>query len=323
MTDKEICPREAHETKTLPIIKRYLKAHPDIRTLAPSSFQCFLTIVFIWLLWLVLPEYSLASDLSSQGTDRLIDVLSHESLGPGMLAFALGSAFFLGAGHALSPGHGKAMVAAYLVGSRGRKRDAVFLGLVVTFTHVASVLILGVIVLILTDRILADRLATWAAVLSGMLILGVGIFMLRRALRARAGHGHSHGHAHSHSHHDHGHSHEPHAGTQTRPGLASLLSLGVAGGMVPCPSAIVVLLVSVSLQKVALGLIIILVFSLGLAMVLVAIGIAVVSASGFASGFVRFDSLMKVLPMISACLIMILGVILTGHALTGAGWIPF
>ena len=280
-------------------------------------FQCFFTIAFIWLLWLVLPEYSLASDLSSQGTDRLIDVLSHESLGPGMLAFALGSAFILGAGHALSPGHGKAMVAAYLVGSRGRKRDAVFLGLVVTFTHVASVLILGIIVLVLTDRILADRLATWAAVLSGLLILGVGIFMLRRAIRARAGHGHSH----SHSHHDHGHPHEPHAGTQGRSGLASLLSLGVAGGMVPCPSAIVVLLVSVSLQKVALGLIIILVFSLGLAMVLVAIGIAVVSASGFASGFARFDSLMKVLPLVSACLIMILGVILTGHALTGAGWI--
>ena len=296
-----------------------------MRTLTPTQFPYILSILFIWMLWLVVPGTGLASDLSSQGTDRLVDALSHETLGPGMLAFALGSAFLLGAGHALSPGHGKAMVAAYLVGSRGRKRDAVTLGLIVTFTHVASVLILGVLILVLTDRILTDRLVTWTAVLSGLLILGVGVFMLRRALRARAGHGHSHGHSHSHSHgpHDHGHSHGPPAGTKGRPGLASLLSLGVAGGMVPCPSAIVVLLVSVSLQKVALGLIIILVFSLGLAVVLVVVGIAVVSASGFASGFSRFDSLMKVLPLVSACLIMILGVILTGHAVTDAGWISF
>ncbi|GKT29418.1 sulfite exporter TauE/SafE family protein, partial [Aduncisulcus paluster] len=122
-------------------------------------------------------------------------------------------------GHALSPGHGKAMVAAYLIGRSGRIRDAFTLGTIVTITHVASVIVLA-------------------------LVFGVGYMMLAR--RALHNHGHSHDHHHGHSH-DHSHEH----GKESEPvSWWSMLSLGIAGGMVPCPTALVVLLASVAFGRI-------------------------------------------------------------------------
>ncbi len=277
--------------------------------------------------------------VQSNEQSRLTAFFHSDSLGPGMLLLAFCTAFFLGAVHALSPGHGKAMVAAYLVGSQGRKRDAVVLGSIVTFTHVISVIILGIIILLLSNKILPEQIYPWISISSGVLIFMVGLFLL---VRQPVGHSHNHSHGHdnhiihnhnhennyemhSHDNHDHGHIHnhldDDSDGISKTPGFGSLISLGVAGGMVPCPSAIVVLLVSVTLNKIFLGLAIILVFSLGLASVLIGIGIVIVSVSGVSSKIEGLAPVLRILPRISACLILILGIFVTFHAMVAAGLI--
>lgn len=255
----------------------------------------------------------------SDGSSRLLSFFHETSMGPGMLMLAFATAFLLGAGHALSPGHGKALVAAFLVGSRGTKTDAVKLGLIVTFTHVISVILLGLLLLFLSNRILPAQLYPWISVFSGLLIVVVGIYLL-----ARQPHGHSHSHhhhAHDHNPHDHGSGQDADNGHDhpVRKHPIGLLSMGIAGGMVPCPSAIVVLLVSVTLQKIALGLAIILVFSLGLASVLVCLGLMVVSVSTVSLKWDRFAPVLPVLPRISAVVILGLGLVITFQALMAAG----
>ncbi len=282
--------------------------------------------------------------LQSEEQNRLTAFLHSGTPGPGMLLLTFFTAFFLGAVHALSPGHGKAMVAAYLVGSNGKKKDAVILGAIVTFTHVISVLILGIIILFLSNKILPEQIYPWISIFSGVLIFLVGLFLL-----AKQSHSHDHSHSHNHSHHTHSHDdedHHPHddhfhnhnssqdhpghlhnpldndagrIGEKTHPG--SLVSLGVAGGMVPCPSAIVVLLVSVTLNKIVLGLAIILIFSLGLASVLISIGLLIVSVSDVSSRMERFAPILKIMPKISAGIILILGIFITFHAMIEAGLI--
>ena len=240
---------------------------------------------------------------------RLTRFLQRGSLGPAMIVTAFATAFILGAAHALSPGHGKAMVAAYLVGTRGRKRDAVILGLFVTLTHVISVIVLGLIALYLSTRILPDQLFPWISVASGILIFVTGFLLLARDRSGLHLHSHEHSHAPNHSK----------ARPEPGPGILSLLAMGIAGGMVPCPSAMVVLLVSVSLHKIALGLSLIIVFSLGLATVLVGIGIAVVSVSGLSSAVDRFFPIVRVLPLLGAGLVLLLGIAITARGLAEAG----
>jgi ABC-type nickel/cobalt efflux system permease component RcnA len=143
-------------------------------------------------------------------------------LSPGLIAIALAAAIMAGMAHALSPGHGKAMVAAYLVGSRGTVRDAIILGIVVTITHTLGVYILGAVTLWLTTTFQTERVGQWLEFVSGALVLGMGFWLFQRGLlayhglRELPGHshgpgGHSHGHDHSHSHaagHAHAHSHD-------------------------------------------------------------------------------------------------------------------
>ncbi len=206
---------------------------------------------------------------ASPERQRLIQGLTTGGQGPQFLALALGVAFFLGAAHALTPGHGKTIVAAYLVGSRGTIWDAVYLGSVVTLTHTSSVFILGFLTLFASRYVLIDRIYPWLSVVSGLLVVAMGIWLLR--LRWR-GAGHDHHHDHDHHHHDHQHSHEHahdhgHPHTHPTPGVSrgQLFSLGVSGGLVPCPEALVVLLMAVSIHKLGLGLVILAAFSLGLA----------------------------------------------------------
>ena len=122
---------------------------------------------------------------------------------------ALVVSFVLGGLHALTPGHGKAVVAAYLVGSKGRVIDAIFLGLIVTFTHTFSVIVLGVIMLLAEEHFVPDDIIPWLSLVSGVLIAGIGAWLLIRNVKGYShGHTHSHGHGHGHSHsHGHGHSH--------------------------------------------------------------------------------------------------------------------
>src|SRR4030095_13892876 len=187
--------------------------------------------------------------------DRLSQILGEEVLPLRLVLLGMLVAFSLGALHALSPGHGKTVVASFLVGARGTARHAVFLGAVVTFTHTIGVFLLGLVVLFLSRTIVPEQIYPWIGFISGLTILGVGVNLFRQRL----------GHL-THDHGPHGHSHEipPHIT------FRNLLALGLSGGIVPCPSALVVL--AIALHRVGTGLLFILAFSLGLASVLVAIG---------------------------------------------------
>lgn len=236
---------------------------------------------------------------------RLEALLSSPSLGPAALAAALSVAFFLGAAHALTPGHGKAIVAAYLVGSRGRLIDAVYLGTIVTATHTASVFLLGLTALYAAQHVAMDRIYPWLGVLSGFLVMVIGACLLWKRSHAHA-HPHDHGHPHHH-HHDHPHVHEA-------PGKGSLFSLGISGGLVPCPEALVVLMVSISLGRILLGLAVLVAFSIGLAAVLISLGIAMVLAAPAVRNLAGDSKWMRALPVASAAVVTVLGAVIMVQA---------
>jgi len=262
--------------------------------------------------------------------DGLVDLL--DSHGNGALVIvAVLAAMALGATHALTPGHGKTVMAGYLVGTRRSWRDAVMLGTTITVTHTAGVFALGLLTLFAAQLIAPERLYPVLTFASGALILGVGVALVVARLRtARRGgplralahehhHHDSHAHAHEH-HHDHHHHAHPHPHTTSRRGL---LALGVAGGLVPCPSALLVLLAAVSLHRIAGGIVLIVAFSAGLAAVLVGIGIAIASGARIVR---RVPNLARVrgltlaaatLPVASAVLISAAGLGLTVQALPG------
>ncbi len=271
---------------------------------------------------------------SSEGSTRLQDsmaplkrALASRNLGAwglaGMLLLALG----LGAAHALSPGHGKTLVAAYLVGSRGRVRHALALGLLVTFTHVFSVVILGLVALWASEKVLAERLGPYMGLAAALLVVATGTYMLvsrlRRARRSGNGEGHSHDHHlhdHDHNHHghDHHHHHLPSEGKEVR--WAELVALGVSGGLVPCPSATVVLLFAIYVGRIALGLLMILAFSLGLAATLVVLGILVVRGSGWLENRLPSGKRKKLadwLPVASAVAVILVGLAMAAVAFAG------
>jgi nickel/cobalt exporter len=209
--------------------------------------------------------------------------------GRGVLVLLLFAAFGWGALHALSPGHGKAMVAAYLVGTRGTKRDAVALGATVTITHTIGVFALGLITLALSAYVLPEQLYPWLNLVSALLVLTVGAAVLRKR---------------RHDHHDHGHDHHH----LTNKGI---LAMGASAGMIPCPSALVVLLGAIAQHEVGLGLVLITAFSLGLAATLTGIGILVVRAARVPLP----PRAAAVLPAISAALIVVVGIVMTAKAL--------
>jgi len=230
---------------------------------------------------------------------------------PRLLAGALLIALLLGAVHALEPGHGKTLVAAYLVGSRGTVPQAVLLGLVVTATHTLSVFVLGALTLYASRSFVPEKVYSWLALLSGLLVLVIGMVLLRGALRLFTGvPPHSHGHPHPHPHH------HPHADPGKRPSLASLFALGVTGGLVPCPSALVVLLAAVSLGRIGFGLALIVAFSIGLALVLVAIGTLFVVARPLVERATPGPAAYRWLRLLSAAAITLIGIGMTLRALT-------
>lgn len=303
-------------------------------------------------------------------TRALVAAISAPHVAPAVLALALAAALLLGAFHALSPGHGKTIVGAYLVGSHGTPWHAVFLGLTVTVTHTLGVFALGFGTLLASEFVAAERLVPALSVVSGVLVLGMGIVMLaqrlgaaRRALRATraaapvalsmasafvptagaslaSAHRHSnilvqqsrvrvrHDRSHAgsagtvHSHGGVAHSHLPPGADGTAFSWGGLLALGVSGGLVPCPSALVLLLAAVAINKTAYGILLVLSFSVGLAATLTVVGLAFLYARhrlGRRLGASRWPSF---LPVLSAASITAVGAGLCAVAVRAAFLTP-
>ena len=226
--------------------------------------------------------------------------LADQRLGFWGLLGIIGFSFLLGAVHALSPGHGKTLVAAYLVGSRGKPRHAVILGLIVTVTHVFSVVILGLIALWATQEVVPERVGPWISLAAGLLIVLMGIWMMISRIRRKSAHAHEHAHAH---------------GVR----WSEILVLGISGGMVPCLSATVVLLFAIYVGRVLMGLLLIGAFSLGMAAALIVIGMLVVTGRDLVKRWSggRQKKWVEVLPVVSAGIVAVLGLVMVVSAAMG------
>ena len=234
-------------------------------------------------------------------------------------------AMALGALHAFEPGHGKTIIAAYMIGTRGRAIDGILLGFIVTFTHTFSVIILGIIAKLLSQTYSEEQLHGWLGLFSALLILSVGLWMLRRRLSGR-GQAHSHDH-HGHTHHDHhghhhGHHHyhdHPHDSekpvAEARPGTWNLLVLGISGGLVPCPAAIATLLAAIAAGRIAKGLTMAIFFSLGLGLVMMTIGVVLSQAGRLTRRFESHPDFSRRMGIVSAIIITILGILTLFHSI--------
>src|SRR5712692_1683521 len=271
---------------------------------------------------------SLQANRQATPRNSFTELMATKQLSWGILLIALAVAVGLGAFHALEPGHGKTLVAAYLVGSHGTMRHALWLGLIVTAAHTAGVYLLGGVTLYASNYIVPERLYPWLGVVSGVMIAGLGFFLFLRRYLTRGDHSlHLHNH-HDHAHHSHrsghGHSHAGHSHPHREPSrevsLLELLALGISGAIVPCPAALVVLLSAVSMQRIGFGLLLIVAFSVGLAAVLIAIGLLMVYARRSMSRFQMNSRLTtRWLPLTSSAFIILFGIALTVQALQTAG----
>jgi len=243
-------------------------------------------------------------------SDRFAALIAPSHASSSLLVFSLLAAIALGALHALSPGHGKAVMAAYLVGARGTARHAVQLGLTITATHTAGVFALGLVTLYAASIVTPERIYPWVTLLSGSLIVAIGsVLLLSRARTVW----------HGHEHHDHGTRDHQRATL----GRRSLLALGISSGIIPCPSALVVLLAAVSLHRVVFGILLIVAFSAGLAVALTGIGLALAGglplllrARGLKSRRIVGRSA-RLVPIASALVVTVAGLGLTLQAIPG------
>lgn len=278
-----------------------------------------------------------AASASESGFASLI---TKENLSIGVILVSLLVAMFWGAVHALSPGHGKAIVAAYLIGARGTPRHAVYLGLITTLTHTLGVFALGLVTLALSEFIVPDDLYPWLNLVSAALVVAVGATVLRSRIRdwwrgrspvSSPAHDHDHHHDHDHDHdddhhhdhdhhghdHSHGHGHHHHHPPEPGTGWRGLLAVGISGGLLPCPTALVVLLAAISLHRVGYGLVLIVAFSIGLAATITGIGLLAISARRVARRLDFQGPVVRLLPAVSALVIVGVGIAMTVRALPG------
>jgi len=271
---------------------------------------------------------------------RFTQLMTVNQFGIWFLVAAAAIAAGLGALHALEPGHGKTIVAAYLVGSKGTAYHAFLLGLIVTVSHTTGVYALGALTLYASRYIVPEQLYPWLGAISGMLIAALGSYLF---LQRYAGHaiGHSHGaggrhhhhgsasshmhsdeYVHTHDGHEHSHTHGDHHHHEISGEISyrQLLALGITGGIVPCPAALVVLLSAVALNRVGFGLFLIVAFSFGLAAVLIAVGLLMVYARQFMTKLGTEGSLItRWLPLTSAAVITFLGLAIAVRSLVTGG----
>ena len=234
----------------------------------------------------------------------------------------------LGASHAALPGHGKTIIAAYLAGRRGTAMDAVTVGATVTVTHTAGVLVMGLLISV-SATLASEDVLRWLGVASGLLIAVIGVVLLRSAIRQRstvpdflepelepepalvgAGHGHGHGHNHGHGH-----------GHGMRFGRASLIGMGVAGGLVPSPSALIVLFGAINLGRTWFGVLLVLAYGVGMAAMLTAAGLILIKLRDRLDHLVIANRLRRhtrrlaaLTPILTAALVLVVGLGLTIRA---------
>jgi nickel/cobalt exporter len=235
-----------------------------------------------------------------------------------VIVLFLAAAFAWGALHALSPGHGKGMVTAYLVGTRGSARDAIALGEIVTVTNTAGVFAPGLVTLLLTQYVLPEAVYPWLNLAAGLLIVAVGLEVLRSRTRWGRRQGGLHPDAHLDGpSHDHAYGHDHH-----HPEATARSGRGRSAGLIPCPSALVVPLAALIQHRVGLGRVLIVAFSIGLAVTLTVLGLLVVyarHAGGQVPGAGRFAAtpVGAFLPALSTVLILGLGILLPARAVPG------
>jgi ABC-type nickel/cobalt efflux system permease component RcnA len=256
----------------------------------------------------ILPEERTTSSTQANSDEEPPLNLLNLLLDPGrglwvLLTLAAG----FGAVHALTPGHGKTLVAAYLVGERGTVWHALLLGLVTTLTHTGTVIALAGGLLVLYPDTVPDDIRTVLGLGGGLVIAGMGLWLLLRRLAGQADHIHLGGHDHYHHHHDHHHHHHMEILGADDSGTGRLILLGITGGIIPCWDAIAMFGFAVSAQRLWLALPLLLAFSAGLAAVLVVTGILVVKVKGFAASRWENSRLIQALPLISAFLVTVMG----------------
>lgn len=319
------------------------------------------------------------SSLNTTREDAFTQLITLENLTLPTILLALGISFVWGAMHAMTPGHGKTIVGAYLVGSRGTIKHAMYLGLTTTITHTLGVFALGLITLFASQYIVPETLYPWMSLLSGLFVVAIGLHLFiqrfrssgvrgwpgrlkpgiqglqpayspavqstkaeqsnhahahRFVLASAQNHSHAHGHVHPHDHdhhtdhshhhghgdHDHGHGDHSHMPPQEIT-WRSLLALGISGGLIPCPSALVVMLGAIAMNRIGFGMILVLVFSLGLAGALTAIGMMFIYAGRFFEKFPSQGKVLQFLPVVSALIVSAIGVAISIKALTEIGLI--
>jgi ABC-type nickel/cobalt efflux system permease component RcnA/hydrogenase/urease accessory protein HupE len=327
-----------------------------------------LTITGIVLLFFPVtgPDLQTIRSVGLLGPEDIIGRIKRAELSAPVVFAALTGSLVWGAGHALTPGHGKAVVAAYLVGAHSTWRHAVYLGLTVAASHTLVVFALGLITLLASRFILTDRLYPWIGLSSGLIVTCTGAAMAASRLRRlkqrdlpdrhhshgnsrvhrhdqghtendlHAGHDHRHGHAgHEHSHvshhnydhcrtdnehyhflHNHGndHPHIPHGADGTPVTWKALLGIGISGGLMPCPAALVLLLTAISLGRVGFGMILVTVFSLGLAGILIIVGLLFIKGGRLLAQIPQTSGFNRWLPVGSALVVFGIGVLITIQA---------
>lgn len=300
-----------------------------------------------------------AAQAPGKSLGPLGSLVTAEDLSLPLIAAAFIAALGLGAAHAISPGHGKTIMAAYLVGTRGTLIHAVFLGLTVTVSHTLGVLGLGLVVLYASQIIAPEGLYPWLGIISGATIIGIGAWLLMGRLGGNRQGAHSHdfgtkldllnhahmssktqrtkmsriylgvraltgnlGHRHPHSHHDAGQTHH-HSG-QLQITWKSLTALGIVGGMLPSASALIILLAAISVHRAGFGLLLILAFSLGMAAILTGIGVLIVYAGRMVEALQfrtrRLEGFSRLIPIGTSVVIMISGIIVTARAAIQLGF---
>jgi nickel/cobalt exporter len=234
------------------------------------------------------------------------------------LMLSIPAAIGLGALHSLEPGHGKGVISAYLIATRGKARDAVLLGLISAVTHTLSIVILSVAATSAVKLFAPDSLTRWLELLSGVLITIIGARILYRHVRPRIVSigklSAKHDDIYEHHHHEHHHHHH----NQGKPSsLAGIVTVGLLTGLIPCPSAMAIFLASLTADQISLGVVLVAAFSLGSAVTMSVIGVLIVHAGKTVKQMDRIG-FVRSLNLLSSLLILGLGVVVTFQALLAA-----